>query len=274
MFVIATDLDRTLIPNGNQPYDKSMPIFTRIVNEYSSALIYVTGRDLALTQEGMRKYGLPEPDYLVGEVGTKIYAYTDGGFSEDLQWIDELHKRTGGWDIDKFRSLLKKLPGLRMQEEERQNAFKLSYYIDDLSQSASLADSAREAVQSVCPNATIVYSVDETLGQGLLDILPRYGTKSDGLEYIRKKRKYDFDDVIYSGDSGNDLNPLTHGYWAILVANAIDEVREKAQQMCKEKNLSDRLYIAQGLGRLNGNYVSGIIEGLIHFGRIDKSFSV
>jgi hydroxymethylpyrimidine pyrophosphatase-like HAD family hydrolase len=46
MFVIATDLDRTLIPNGNQPYDKSMERFSKIVQDYDCPLIYVTGRDL------------------------------------------------------------------------------------------------------------------------------------------------------------------------------------------------------------------------------------
>lgn len=273
MFVIATDLDRTLLPNGNQPYDESMERFSKIVDEYGCPLIYVTGRDLPLTKEAMSTYNLPEPKYLVGEVGTKIYSYSGGEFTEVSEWIDELGNRTAGWSIDAFQEAVGKFRGVRLQEEERQNAFKLSYYIDEPSGSGPLVEAITSAIQSICDNATIVYSVDETHNLGLLDILPAQGTKADGLEYIREREGYNFDDVIYSGDSGNDLLPLTHGFWAILVANAIAEVKEQAARICKQKGIEDRLYIAKGIGTLNGNYVSGIIEGLIHFGRIGKGFA-
>ncbi len=273
MFIIATDLDRTLFPNGNQTYDQSMSIFSKIVEDYQSPLIYVTGRDLQLTEDGMRQYGPPAPQYLVGEVGTKIYRYQNGTFSEDLQWIEVLRERTEGWDIEAFKKSLEDFERVRLQEEQRQNAFKLSYYIDDPSDSVSLVDTISSRIEAICEKATIVYSVDETHNLGLLDILPLNGTKADGLEYIREKEGYSFDDVIYSGDSGNDLLPLTHGYWAILVANAIDEVKEQAIRLSRQKNLTDRLYIAKGIGKLNGNYVSGIIEGLIHFGRIDSAYA-
>ncbi len=273
MFVIATDLDRTLIPNGNQPYDESMDRFSKIVHDYDCPLIYVTGRDLALTKEGMGRYNLPEPKYLVGEVGTKIYRYSKGEFTEDTEWIDELRKRTEGWSIDAFQETVAKFQDVRLQEEERQNAFKLSYYIDKPSGSEPLVEAITSAIESICKNATIVYSVDETHNLGLLDILPAQGTKVDGLEYIKEKEGYNFDDVIYSGDSGNDLLPLTHGFSAILVANAIGEVKEQAARICGEKGITDRLYIAKGIGKLNGNYVSGIIEGLIHFGRIGRGYA-
>ena len=121
-------------------------------------------------------------------------------------------------------------------------------------------------------NTTILYSIDETRDIGLLDILPKYSTKITALEYLRKKLGLEKEEIIYCGDSGNDILPLTFGYRSILVRNSIDEVKNTVKRSLEQKGISDRLYIAKGCQRLNGYYVSGIIEGLINFGIIQQEF--
>jgi hypothetical protein len=63
---------------------------------------------------------------------------------------------------------------------------------------------------------------------------------------------------------------LTFGYRAVLVRNAIDEVREKVRRVVAEKGFPEKVYFAKGHGKLNGNYVSGVIEGMLHFGLISE----
>ena len=100
---------------------------------------------------------------------------------------------------------------------------------------------------------------------GLLDILPRHATKIEALEYLRRRIELKKEDIIYCGDSGNDILPLTFGYKSILVRNAIDEVKNAVEEISIEKDIVDILYIAKGYKKLNEYYVSRIIEGLIKF---------
>ena len=71
--IIATDLDRTLLPNGKQPYDGSMGLFKEIVQDKEIVLTYVTGRNLSLVRKAIKKFDAPLPNYIIAQVGTKIY---------------------------------------------------------------------------------------------------------------------------------------------------------------------------------------------------------
>jgi sucrose-6-phosphatase len=52
--LICTDLDRTLIPNGEQPESpQARLLFCQLVSNSQITLAYVTGRDQVLVQEAM-----------------------------------------------------------------------------------------------------------------------------------------------------------------------------------------------------------------------------
>ncbi|MGM5485322.1 MAG: HAD-IIB family hydrolase [Nanobdellota archaeon] len=272
MFVLATDLDRTLFPNGLQEYDESMSLFSQVIKKERPKLIYVTGRNIEQVKEGMKEFHAPMPDHLVLEVGTKVYNNVDGKFVEDEGWIDTIKSVTSNWNVNTFRQELSVIKSLRLQEEHNQNRFKLSYYLDDPDNSETIVREVTRIIKSICEDACIVYSEDETHGVGLLDILPKRATKVEGLEYLRRKLGFSMEDIVYSGDSGNDILPLTYGYRSILVRNAKEDVRNTVRNMMLEKNILDRLHLCKGYGRLNGHYVSGILEGLIHFALIDEDY--
>jgi hypothetical protein len=273
MLAVATDLDRTLLPNGSQQYDGSMEIFHRIIKNEKLKLIYVTGRNLKLVKEAIAEFHPPLPDFIVGEVGTKIYSRTNEDFVEDYQWIKHIGSVTKNWNIENFKQQLSLIRGLRIQEEEKQNEFKLSYYIDNLKDSDLIVREATSIIKSICRDATVIYSVDETKNKGLLDVLPRSATKVCGLEYLREKVGLEKEDIVYCGDSGNDTLPLTFGYKSILVRNAIPEVKNAVRQISTQKGIIDKLYTAKGYKKLNGYYVSGIIEGLIKFTVISPEYA-
>lgn len=272
MFILATDLDRTLFPNGKQEYDGSMTILKKIIGSEKIKLIFVTGRNIDGIEQGIEEFEAPFPDFAVAEVGTKIYKNQEGKLIEDKRWLEKVNSLTKGWNIDEFKKTLQDLEELRMQEDCNQNEFKLSYYVDDPDKSDDVVKEVTRRIKDICNSATIVYSVDETHNIGLLDILPRSATKLSALEYLRSKLKMDKKDIVYSGDSGNDILPLTFGYRSIVVKNAIDDVKTTVKESCKQKNNLDSLYIAQGLNKLNGYYVSGIIEGLLAFDLISEEY--
>ncbi|MDK2897658.1 MAG: sucrose-6-phosphatase [Candidatus Atribacteria bacterium] len=262
-YLVATDLDRTLLPNGDQDYDGSMVIFREIIAREPLVLVYVTGRNLEEVKEAIKIYHPPLPLAAITEIGTRIFYYHGKTFEEDTQWTKELRLHSPNWNRELLQEMLSSIKNLRLQGNEHQNLFKLSYYIDNPLENQKILDQVKTIVKSSSPGSEIISSIDETRNLGLLDIVPQKGTKMGALEYLRQKLGFEKEQVIYAGDSGNDLLPLTSGYRAIVVRNAIDEVKKEVWEIAQKKGIIDRVYLARGYKQLNGYYVSGLIEGLI-----------
>lgn len=89
--LLCTDLDRTLIPNGRQAESPAArPLFRRISDRPEVTLVYVSGRDLELQLDAIRRYDLPMPAYAIADVGTSIYRLRDGQWEAWSAWTDEI----------------------------------------------------------------------------------------------------------------------------------------------------------------------------------------
>jgi hypothetical protein len=79
-------------------------------------------------------------------------------------------------------------------------------------------------------------------------------------------RGFGGDEVLFAGDSGNDLSVLASELPAVLVANAAESVRGEAVTVAQSNGTTPHLYLAQGgFWEMNGNYSAGILEGVAHF---------
>ena len=79
MKILATDLDRTLLPNGSWEYDRdAIDMFNELTDKHDVLVVYVTGRNLDLTEKAIREFGVRYPDVLCGDVGTSIRKYGNG----------------------------------------------------------------------------------------------------------------------------------------------------------------------------------------------------
>ena len=114
--------------------------------------------------------------------------------------------------------------------------------------------------------ATLIWSTDEPMGIGLLDILPERASKLHAVEALMKFSGFDYSNTVFCGDSGNDIEVLASRIPAVLVANGRADVKELARRLADEKGFGSQLYIAQGgyMG-MNGNYSAGILEGIAHY---------
>ncbi|HEY9701794.1 MAG TPA: HAD family hydrolase, partial [Allocoleopsis sp.] len=64
--LICTDLDRTLIPNGEQPESpNARQLFSQLVSNSWVSLAYVSGRDQELVQDAIAQYQLPTPNFVI-----------------------------------------------------------------------------------------------------------------------------------------------------------------------------------------------------------------
>jgi sucrose-6F-phosphate phosphohydrolase len=265
MRILATDLDRTLLPNGSWPADPgAIDLFNDLTERHGVLVVYVTGRNLALTENAIREYGIRYPHVLIGDVGTSIRQYGEGGWSPLDGWDAHVKKISPRWDATAVRDAVAGVDGLTEQEAEHCSAFKQSYYVDHQRSEAVLA-AVDERVKSKFDEA-IIYSFDPQSGNGLLDFLPHGATKQTALEYLAEGRGVDRADVVYCGDSGNDIFPLTAGFAGVLVRNA-DEQLVAGVKRAASGTPGLRAYFAKGNFKgLSGYYTSGVIEGAYHYG--------
>jgi sucrose-6F-phosphate phosphohydrolase len=266
--LICTDLDRTLIPNGPQSESPGARAhFTTLAAHPSVTLAYVTGRHRTLVQQAITYYRLPQPDFVVGDVGTTIYLVgPEQAWSPQTAWEGEIGRDWNGRSHADMKSLLVDMPALRLQESTKQNRYKLSYYVPLQSDRRTLSKMINERLHQNGIAARLIWSVDEPAGVGLLDVLPERASKYHAIEALMKMYGFGHADTVFCGDSGNDIEVLASPIPAVLVANSQPQVRELALRMAKEGGYPEHLYIAQGrfMG-MNGNYAGGMLEGIAHY---------
>jgi len=265
--LLCCDLDRTLLPNGSQEESpQARPLFRKLAKRPELTLAYVSGRHKGLLLEAIQTYDLPVPDYAIGDVGTTLYEIHHDEWRAWPAWDEEIAPDWAGYLHDELAALFEDIGDLTLQEAEKQNTFKLSYYAPmDTDHDMLLAEMATR-LKPRCIRASLIWSIDEARHIGLLDVLPQRATKYHATRFLMAHKGFDTGNTVFAGDSGNDLPALTSGLQAVLVRNARREVREEALRKVREKGIAHCLYLAHGnfLG-MNGNYAAGVLEGLAHF---------
>ncbi|MFA9459326.1 HAD-IIB family hydrolase [Thiohalorhabdus methylotrophus] len=255
--LLATDMDRTLVPNGLQrPEAGALDRF----RDWASArepdhLAYVTGRHRALALEVVAEYRLPEPDWLICNVGTEIYA---AGAQQPLEEWEELLEK--GFDAGAVRRWAEGvLPGARLQEPEKQSPLKVSFYLDEEPEPGALQARLAAGLDAQELDARVVVSYDETEKRGLVDFLAPGSGKARALDYLRRHLNVPMDRTLFAGDSGNDADALLSGVCGVLVGNATDTVRDHLQEALASHQGARVLFARRP-------YTAGILEGMAHYG--------
>ncbi|MCP3870665.1 MAG: HAD-IIB family hydrolase [Gammaproteobacteria bacterium] len=267
LLLLCTDMDRTLLPNGTQPESQAArQRFSTLVSHPGVVLVYVTGRDKSLVERAINNYGLPWPDLVISDVGTNIYHLENKRWQVWPQWPDEIGKDWNGRNHQHLSELLSGIQALRMQEYSKQNTFKLSFYYPLHTDNKLLDEKLSAILREKGIDASLIWSIDEPAGVGLLDILPKRATKLHAVEFLQNTLGIPLSRTLFAGDSGNDLQVLTSAIPSVLVANAIPTVVDAAIKGASAAGTSERLYLARGdFLDMNGNYSAGILEGVNHF---------
>jgi len=265
--LLCTDMDRTVIPNGSQPENPAArPWFRAFCRRPEVCLVYVTGRNLQLVQQAIADYALPEPDYAITDVGSRIYQIVDGNWRSMSRWEELIAPDWGGKSHSELERALRPLGELTLQEKEKQNRFKLSYYLELDVDRLPVMERMRRTLADLGVAASLIWSVDDLKLVGLLDVLPENATKLHGVKFLQQQLNYTHDEVLFAGDSGNDLPVLGSDVRSVLVANASAEVKQQARQLAGEAGHARSLYLAQeGVEPFGGNYAAGVLQGVHHF---------
>ena len=267
--LLCSDLDRTLIPNGVEPESpRARQAFRHLAAHPKIRLAYVSGRDKKLVQEAIKKFDLPEPDFVIGDVGTTLYHIIGARWLPSEAWQNEIGSDWKNHDRHFISGLLEVLEGdvLQPQPEEKQGRYKISYFTPPDVHWQTLEAKITEIFEQQEIKANLIWSRDEETDQGLLDILPRGANKQQAIRFLLELEHIDPSHAVFAGDSGNDMDALTSDLNAILVKNAALDVAETANYLLSRKGKADTLYVANGeWENMNGNYAAGVLEGMVHF---------
>lgn len=266
--LLCSDLDRTILPNGEPP---ESPQARQKLHQFASRkevmLVYVSGRHEALIRQAISHYDIPVPDYAIGDVGTTIYEVRAHRWRPWQEWSEVI---APDWKEAKhadLAALFTDLRELRMQESDKQNRFKLSYFTPPEIAHQALIQEMQSRLEKQGVNASLIWSVDEAANIGLLDVLPASATKLHAIQFLRARKNFATPDTVFAGDSGNDLPVVSSGeLQSVLVKNAHPDVINTALTALRDIGASDRLYIAKGgFLHMNGNYSAGVLEGVAYF---------
>lgn len=249
--LFATDLDGTLLGQAD-----ALGAWRRAWNALPQAqrpgLCYTSGRMqddiLRLIAEGT----LPQPDYIIGGVGTSIYDIHSRSLLKEFAEILE-----EGWNLETVEITLAAFSDrLTRQPVHFQHDFKSSWYLPDAAPAEIAALEAQ--LEAAGLDVHVVYS------SGLhLDVLPKWANKGNALRWLLRHLELNPAEVIVAGDSGNDSAMfLLPGVKGIVVGNAQPELyratkhlpifHAETQQVC----------------------ATAVIAGLQHYGVFDESVEI
>lgn len=264
--VLATDLDGTLIPlDGCQRNVSDLRLLADELRTHEVTLVFVTGRQFESVQAAIREHCLPTPDWIICDVGTTIYqSRGHGDFARSQVYGDHLAAVTTALSVDDLRSQLAVIDRLRPQESEKQGPFKLSYYANANELDELHADINRLLIGCDAPYS-VIQSVDPFNGEGLIDFLPRGVSKAYALQWWSRHEGISQNEIVFAGDSGNDLAAFTAGYRTIVVGNAERSLRKRVRDAHREAGWRDRLLLADDPA------TSGVLAGCRKFHLFDPS---
>ncbi len=208
--LLISDVDFTLLGD-----DDDLAEFAKWYGRNKSRvrLVLTSGRFPDSIIESVETTLLPEPDVVVGGVGSEICFFPS--LKTVPGWpVCQLEH----WDGDRVRSILAGFDGLEPQEDEFQSAYKVSYFLYD-ADPAEL-EQIRTMLLEQSIRAELVYS-----SQRDLDVLPRGCNKGSAAEYVAHYLGFEPADVIVCGDSANDIAMFDYGFAGVVVGNAHPELK-------------------------------------------------
>jgi len=231
--LLATDLDGTFL--AGDPENR-LKLYRLIVAHPEIDLVFVTGRGLEAVLPLLSDPTIPQPDYIICDVGCTVVHGASQQAIQPLQGeIDEL------WPGEQVvESALSSFEGLQRQEVPQER--RVSYFCDnDLVNEDMLA---RVSALS----CDVLFSAGK-----YLDILPRGVNKGRTLSRLVEHLGVDPESVLVAGDTLNDLSMYQHEFKGVCVGASEAGLLAATEHQARVLHAG-----ASGCG--------GILEAFEHFG--------
>lgn len=231
--ILATDLDGTFL--SGSPEDRAR--LYQLINAHPGIrLVFVTGRGLEAVMPLLSDPGIPEPEYIICDVGATII---DGA---TLQPVSELLEEIEqNWPGEfPIVQAMEKFDNIRRQEVPQTR--RCSWFCER----DAVTDEVRQIAEDL--GCDLLYSSNY-----YLDFLPKGANKGATLNRLVSFMEEHPDDVLCAGDTLNDLPMLDGTFKGVCVGGS-----EQSLLDATEKNAWILHTEEPGCG--------GILEAMSHFG--------
>ncbi len=225
-------MDGTFLESENRQQDA---LYEFLKDHPNFLVVFVTGRNTELVLPVIDDNFIPNPHYIIGDVGATV---VNGETLEPVQPL--LHNISNRWrkslaDI----SDIKALDAMERQDQPQER--RMSFYVDPKDKPEALIKELKTR------DCDVLYS-----NEIYLDILPTDVNKGSTLKGLIEQLGISHDRVIVAGDTMNDHSMYEAGYKGVVLQNAEAPLKEAT------KNL-DNVYFSNEPG------TKGILEALKHF---------
>lgn len=239
--LLATDLDGTFL--GGKSLHKQQ-LYRLIRQNTDTRLVFVTGRGLESVIPVLNDPIIPNPDFIICDVGATI---VNGHTLEPIEILQSGIEKSWPGRL-KIIDTLKEIPGLIYQEVPQQR--RCSFFVED----EKIIEKVRLSVAPL--DCDVIYSADK-----FLDVLPNGINKGTSLTKLVEYLSVAQEEVLVAGDTLNDLAMYQCGYKGVVVGNAEDKLTDATAGI-------DDVYLAGAPG------AGGILEAILHFPAFSSEASV
>jgi sucrose-phosphate synthase len=238
------DIDETMTGN-----EDALEKLNTILSKRDSSIGFgvATGRKIDSAQEVFEKYNLVKPDVIISSVGSEIYYYNGKDYEYSTSW--DAHIKNA-WRPEKIRELLIDFDFIKLQVDENQRKFKVSYDIDP--DGMSEIYKVRDVLIKNRIKTNLIISHEK-----FADFLPFRASKGRAIRYLSYRWNISLDSILVAGDSGNDEDMLVGELLGVVVGNYTKELEKLKGRR--------RIYFA------NDNYAKGVIEGIKYYNFLERS---
>lgn len=231
--IIATDLDGTFL--AGDP-DNRQRLYQLISAHPGIQLIFVTGRGLEVVVPLLSDPAIPQPDYIICDVGASVFC------GRTLQAVYPLQSDIeASWPGEQVvLQQVEGIAGLERQDVPQQR--RCSFFCEP----AAVTDALHAAAEAI--------GCDLLFSAGMyLDFLPRGVNKGSTLRRLVEHLGVAESEVLVAGDTLNDLSMYQQGFMGVCVGESEQGLLDAT---------ADRAKVLQA--RLSG--CGGILEAIAHFG--------
>ena len=234
---LFTDLNRSLLGD-----DEALKTLISVVRKHRKRMKFGinTGLRMDSALRLLRKHQIPEPDFLITSLGTKINLAPK--LTDDTAWTQHVEKQ---WTPRLVRRVMRDMPGVSLREEDQQSEFKISYLYDP--------DTA-PTIEEVCAQ---LYKEDQAVNVfyshgKFLNVVPIRASKGLALRYVVAKWGIPLERTLAIGGSAADEDMMRGNTLAAVVGNHDHhELSDLAE--------SNTLYFTKK------NFAAGVLEAMDYY---------
>ena len=231
--LLATDLDGTFL--AGDPEDR-LSLYQTIAAHPEIKLAYVTGRSLEAVLPLLADPTLPQPDYIIADVGATLV------HGDSLQPIQQLQSVVDArWPGE--TQVAGAIEPFGLERQDVPQARRCSYF-------CTPEQAANPALREIADElgCDLLYSAEL-----YLDFLPKGVNKGSSLQALADWLELSHDQVLAAGDTLNDLSMLSSSFHGVCVGQSETALLEAT-------NHHSRTLHAERPG------CGGILEAFAHFG--------